>query len=362
MPQQIKTKKHRTNKEALYYNWDWILSKNRLFSWAMGLRGGGKTYGLTKLAISKFLEKGQKTIWLRRYGSEIDDMFLKSFFSDMTEHEEFPNFDFTTKTYRISGLGEGLVREKGSEEWTPFITFVPLNTAMKHKSNPFPDVYYIMCDEWLIDPNISNLSYIKGWNEPIIFFEFIEGIIRTRKEPKVLFASNAISAVNPYFSYWGMKVDAENEWTMNKFVVVHNYKNPNLKEKKLETAWGQFLDNTSYGAYNMDNEYFVGSDEFVCKKPSGSRWYCNITLYGTPYGIWVSDNEGIIWIGDSNPTSEKLVCFATEDMKPNYIQISKNHELVKFLKNEWSIGKTWFDNQETKQKYLELIGLLSTAK
>ena len=359
--------KSESEKPSLFYDYNWILSKNRLFSWVMGLRGGGKTYGATKLAIDNFLKKGEKTIWVRRYGVEMDGQFFTEFFTDM--YDLYPDYEFQIR--RIgNGNANAYIREKredGKGEWREFMFFMALSLALKHKSTNLNEYTMIFCDEWVIDEKASNLSYINGWDEPFIFYEFVESVIRLRDNVRIIFASNALTSINPYFSDWGIEVPSDAEWVMTDDVCVHNYTNTLYKEKKLETRWGRFLDGTRYGAYNMDNEYFKDEEGFVCEKGENAKWFCNIILYKDKYGVWSDPDRNVLWIGDPEPNGKRNYCFLTEDMKPNYYQIDHamgvdEMNLGRELVKAWKNGYLYFRDYETQTKTLDLIGLLKKRK
>lgn len=346
-------KQHNDNFEKpMYYNYNWILSKNRMFNIIVGLRGGGKTYGATSLIIDRFLKFGYKAIWMRRLATEIDKVFLSQFFKDM--EEKYKDYEFGVDFTDVIGMAYGKIRErKKDSEWQRFILFMPLSISLKHKSVVMNEFNLIICDEWFIDTMHSNLRYINGWNEPQTFYEFFESVVRTRDDVKVIFISNAFSSVNPYFSEWGIKIDKDTEWWINDFICVHNYRNNTYKEVKEQTKWGQFMSGTRYGKYNMENEFLLDNNDFIEQKSEDSKWAFNIYFLNETWGVWVDVKNSKIFISDKINDTGMTYCFTTEDMKPNLLLIDRlkttpSNRIAMTISKAFKHSYLYFANQEIK--------------
>lgn len=348
---------------SLFYNFRWVLSKQRLFSVVMGFRGGGKTYGATKLVINNYIKKKSKSIWLRRQATEIDDFFLDNYFRDMEINEEFKDYEFKIQKTATDGIAYGQIKKKDAKKWENFLLFIPLSTALKHKSVVFSDFNLLIYDECFIDTMHSNLRYLNGWNEPLLFYEFFESIVRKRDNVRVIFIANALSSVNPYFSEWKVKIDNSVEWWVNDYIVIHNYKNESYKEEKLKTKWGQFIKNSKYGKYNIDNEFLNDTDTFIHGKTLNSKWLFNLVYAKSIYGVWIDNDLKKLFISNSIMDKGITYCFSGEDMKEKMIFIdtskSTNNTPSKILKTAFKHGYLYFENQEIKNKMYELLGILT---
>ena len=58
----------------MFYSFDRIRSYNAIWNFIISNRGGGKTFACQKWCIKDFIKNGNKFIWLRRYGSEVDEI------------------------------------------------------------------------------------------------------------------------------------------------------------------------------------------------------------------------------------------------------------------------------------------------
>lgn len=75
---------------GIYLDLNRTLSYNALFTFIIGNRGGGKTYGFKQWAINDFIKNKKQFIYLRRYKTELID--VNKFFADI--QHEFPNFHY----------------------------------------------------------------------------------------------------------------------------------------------------------------------------------------------------------------------------------------------------------------------------
>ena len=73
----------------MWYELNDALSKNRLFTFVIGNRGGGKTFACQKWCLKDYLKNGNKFIWLRRYNSEVKE--IKDKWCSKTLMDQFPD-------------------------------------------------------------------------------------------------------------------------------------------------------------------------------------------------------------------------------------------------------------------------------
>jgi hypothetical protein len=208
----------------LWYDLHTLLSHNALFSFIISNRGAGKTYSAKRWAIRSFLKTGAQFIYLRRYKTEFDD--FGKFFNDIKD--EFPDVSFEVKGKVI--LINGHIAGYG----------ISLSTALTKKSVAYPLVDKIIFDEFVIDSKV--IHYLS--NEVNAFLEFYETVARTRNNVRVLFISNAVTIVNPYFLFWNLKVNQKARFTKYKHMIIDNYTNQEFIDMKYQTRFGQIIKGT----------------------------------------------------------------------------------------------------------------------
>lgn len=253
----------------MWWNPHKVLSHNCLYNFIVGNRGAGKTYGFKLWAIKSFLKNGKQFIYLRRYKTEFKD--FKNFFHDVIANNEFPDVEFEVKgltlyiNKKIAGYG------------------VALSTAMTKKSTAYPEVDKICFDEFVIDSQGGLIRYLS--NEVESFLEFYETVARLRENCRVLFLSNAVSIVNPYFLYWNLRPHPKRQFTKVGHMLIEFVKNEEFVEAKYQTKFGQIIKDTKYGKYAVENEFLKDNMNFIEKKTGDAKFDFSIDYNGNTYGF-----------------------------------------------------------------------------
>jgi hypothetical protein len=325
----------------LYYNPHELLSYNCLFNFVIGNRGAGKTWSSKKWAIKSFLKTGAQFIYLRRYKTEFKD--IKVFFADIMD--EFPDTEFEVKGMnfyidkKLAGYG------------------VALSTALTKKSTPFPNVDKIIFDEFVIDSKV--IHYLS--NEVTAFLEFYETVARLREGVKVLFLSNAVSIVNPYFLYWNMQPNGKKRFTRYGHILVEFVKNQEFIDAKYKTKFGQIIQGTKYAEYAIENQYLKDNDHFVEKKTGTSRFEFSIIYNGHTYGFWNDYSAGAVFVSDDVDPYSKLQFVLTDaDHKPNMMLVKNANRsfLLKSFMKAYEGGWMRFESMTIKNQCIEIFRLL----
>lgn len=328
----------------MYYNGGELLSKNRLINFLIGNRGGGKSYHWKVRCVRDFLKEGKEFVWLRRYNTELENM--KNWAKDIAHEFEGVKIEASKKHIRINGKIAGHVGA--------------LSTSQRLKSNPYPMVDKIIFDEFLIDK--GSLRYIKGECE--LMLELIETIFRMRDDNnKVVFIANAISIVNPYFTYFNVKPNLDKRFTLYEDIAIELYLNEEFVKKKKQTRFGRLISNTAYGDYAIENKFLRDNYSFVKDRPSKNLQYANTVVYdGMKFGVWLCyDDENYLYIDDIiEPNCSRVITINMEDIdetgkyKKHEGMVGYIHQ-IKFYFND---GKIWFNNIETKKYFYEVIKAL----
>lgn len=235
------------SKQEKWYSCNRLLSHNAFISMVMSPRGNGKTYDGKKLIIKNFLKDGSQSVYVRRKKTEIDEV-KNNFWKDI--QEEFPNHDFTV---------EGTV---GFIDGKEVVYFIPLSTSTNKKSTAYPKVKLIIFDEYIVTKSTYN-DYIT--NEMVLFLDLIETVFRSRTNGRVLLLANAVSYVNPFFSFFDI-VPRENErFTKYKdgLICLEQFKSDVFMEEKKQTPFGRLIEGTDYAKYAIENEVLEDNNEFI---------------------------------------------------------------------------------------------------
>jgi len=325
----------------IYYNPQQLLSHNCLFNFVVGNRGAGKTYSFKRLVIKRFLKTGAQFIYLRRYKTEFKR--FENFFNDIAH--EFPEHEFKVKgsVCYIDGKVAG---------WG-----VALSTALTLKSVNFEKVEFIGFDEFVIDSKL--IHYLS--NEVTAFLEFYETVARLRDNVRVLFLSNAVSVVNPYFTYWNIKVSSQRRFTKIGHIIVEFVRNEEFVQAKYNTRFGQIIKGTNYGDYAVENKFLKDNLNFVEKKSKHAKFEFSVIYKNHRYGFWSDFRNGVIYCSKNYDPSSKII-YAITDEEHNYnVMLIKSANRSPFLRmaiEAYEGGYMRFEDLEIKNQCIEIFGVL----
>lgn len=328
-----------------FYNGDKLLSRDKLFNFVIGARSAGKTYFYKRLCVRRFLKTGKQFVWVRRYKSEMNKAKTE-FFSD------------------ISNLFENKIEVKGNKVYIDDKVaghFITLSISSSFKSVPFPLVTTIVFDEFIIDK--STFRYLR--DEVSVFLELYSTIARPAARPdcndvKCIFIGNAISFVNPYFLYFGIKNTGKEFFEKNEICVQH-YVNKNFVDEVNKTKFASLIKGTEYYNYSVENAYVKDSKIFIQSKTAEAYFRCAFYYKGRYFGCWLDWNKGKIFIDESyEKQSSRIFTVLNEDHMPNTIMIRgiKNN-FTRELKLCFAEGNLRFSNQVVKQLFFEILSLLT---
>ena len=328
----------------MYYNGGELLSKNRLFNFIIGNRGGGKTYHWKVRCVKEFLRSGKQFIWIRRYNTELEN--IKKWYDDIAHEFEGHKLEVTKKHIKIDGMICGYIGA--------------LSTSQRLKSNAYPLVDKIVFDEFLIDK--GSLRYING--EVELMLELVETIFRMRDDNnKVIFIANAISIVNPYFTYFNIKPNLDERFTLTKHIAIELYTNQEYINKKLQTRFGDMIKDTKYGQYAIENKFLRDNYSFVMERPNKNLSYANNVIYnGQQFGVWLcSGKEQFLYVDNIvEENCQRVITMTYDDINENG-KYKKHDGMVGYIhqiKYYFNDGKIYFNNIETKKYFYEVIKAL----
>ena len=325
----------------MWYDKAQLLSHNKILNMVLSNRGGGKTFHFTRWGIDDFKKTGNQCVWVRRYGTEIDEMLLNGKFFDAVR-EYYPEDELT-----IEG-NLGLINGEVA------FYFIALSTSRQLKSNNYPRVNKIIFDEFVIDK--GRVTYLK--NEVEVFLDLYETVARMRDNVRAVLLANSISIVNPYFLFWNIKPNPGKRFTVVGQVCVELFTDADFIAAKQKTRFGQLVKGTRYSDYAIDNKWLLDNDTFVQKKTPDARFMLGLKYSGTMYGFWADYTEGLIFVNRQyDPSSICLFCLTKEDHNANVLLIKSLNEskLIKRVVFAFRNGLLRFEDMQVKNQFYEFI-------
>ena len=186
-----------------YYSIKRIKDVDAQFKMLLGGRNIGKSYATKQDVITECFKNGaMQFIYLRRWDEDIKVKNAINYFSDVDVKKitggAYTGIEiYQSKIYLVNYDEEGKVNKFNKFH----IGFThALNQAERYKSQIFPNVKYIIYEEFITDK-----QYLK--NEPNELQEYVSTIFRGNTGV-VYLIGNTISKLCPYFNEWNLeKVD-----------------------------------------------------------------------------------------------------------------------------------------------------------
>lgn len=315
--------------KSLFYNPNKLLSFNRILSFVIGARGIGKTYGMKKYGINRFIKHGEQFIYLKRYKTDIKG--IDQFFDAVSQ--EFPKNVFKVK-------GRELYIDDKLAGWV-----MPLSSWQSVKSREFPNVCTILYDEFLLEKS-SKQSYMQ--DEPKALLNFMDTVIRNRDNARVICMSNAVSIVNPFFLYFNIVPDINKRYNAYESIVVEIPDSVDFTDERKKTKFGKLISDTDYGAFSLGNEFINDSKVFIERRSKESKFQFSVVYNGMTIGIWVDVDKGVMYASNEfDPSSKLSFALTTDDLDEKTMMMinwKQNYYISKMV-NAFLNGYLRFDNQ-----------------
>lgn len=327
----------------MWYDINKTLTYNCLFNLVIGARGTGKTYGAKKRAIKQFIDKKYQFVYLRRYSDELDEV-KESVFNDIIVNNEFPDhvIEYKSDKYYLDGEIMGYA--------------MALTKAKNYKSISYPMVYLIIYDEFLIEDN-GYARYLK--NEVKQFLSFYMTIDRYRGCTAFLLA-NAVTMINPYTIAWDLYLPFNSNIVRKKEILLELVHDEEFIKSRKATRFGTLIDGTEFSEYAIDNKFTLDKKDFVEKKSGSCSYYFTFKYLDVLYGVWISYQQGKIWVSeDVDPSCRIVYSLTLDDHTPNTLFL-KNMNKSAMFKNfidAYKQGNVYFESQRIKNIVYDVIKL-----
>ena len=326
------------------------LSYNCILNFIIGNRGGGKTFGCVEWCIKDFKRRGAQFIYLRRYGTEFEN--IKAFFKSQKKIK-FPEIEFEVTGSEEKG-GEFIINGECAGY------YIALSTAAKLKSIDYSEVYNIIYDEFLIDKGMYH--YLP--HEVRAMLNFYETVARLREGVRMFFLANAITFTNDYFIAFDLHYPRNNSKVYvnrERGCLVQLVEDEEFIKAKNKTSFGKLIAGTEFAEYSINNKSLQDNLDFVERKTDGARFCFAFVYDGFNYGVWLDYTVGKFWVSMNVDPSNKIVYALTlDDHKPNTMLLQKARQsawLRPFV-DSYRLGNVYFESMRIKNVTMKAIKLL----
>lgn len=323
-----------------YIDYDKILSYGALINMVVGDRGVGKSYGAKKWCIKRFLKKGEKFLYIKRYKSDLAD--IDKFFADLQD-----DVDINAHTFKVQGKKLFIDDVMCGEA-------IALSMGQSKKSTPYAEYNNMIFDEFILEQGV--VRYLE--NEVSKFMSLIDTVVRNRSGCKVFVLGNSVKWANPYFVFYhftptGQGIQVKQDGT----VLLANYVNESFRQKRRKTEVGRLIDGTKYGEMSLQSTYTDLNDDFIKKRSNSATLWVTMYWKGKYYGIWFDTDSYVI---SSKCNKEgRVLCYTKDDFKPNmYLLSDRKHVVNNALKRAFKYSYLYYEDIYIRDDMFDLLGIM----
>ncbi len=335
----------------LHWNISRTLSYNALFNFIVGMRGVGKTYGALKYCVSNYIKQSLKGktsqfMYVRRFNTELEKLTQcrgGRLFNALIK--DFPELNLRAESNTLY-LDKEIIGYSQA-----------LNTASLLKSDSFPNVDFIIFDEFIID-NKGSYHYLK--DEITKFCDLYETIARGR-DVRVFFLSNAVTLTNPYFDYFHLDKPLNGDiqrFGASKDLLVEFTVNKALSKQKKESRFGQIMGKSDYVEYAYNNSWLLDNSDFIANKSQRSRYYFTLRYKDTDLGIWYDELQCLYFVSlDTDKNCRHYLSATTDDHKPNLMlfKYAKKTPFIKCIMEAYNTGCVRYESMKLKNWFRDVM-------
>lgn len=306
-----------------YWDINEVLRYQRNFMLINSERSIGKTYTTEKWVLEKCIKTHKQFAYIVRTKDEKKKgAFQKGFVKVETIEFQGKEFTWDTETLCIDGEHIG---------WC-----FALTEAQNIKKNSYPNIDYIIFDEYMIEAK-SNARYIKGFGEPVILLSIYHTIDRDEDRVKVFMLGNNTSFYNPYHIHPAFNVQPVKKgeiWKSKNVLYQNAVATEWVKAKKKKSKFGEMVSGSEYGNFANLGTYIEDEESFIAKHEGTAKHIFIVKINGLQFGIYSDMTKGLIYVSESyDPMCPLIYALTLDDQSENVLITKvKTGHLVWFTK------------------------------
>lgn len=317
-----------------------ILPYQRIFNFINGPRSIGKTYTLLKWLIKQFIQKGRQFVYICRTQDEKKSGVMEMALSKVLANE-YPELECTFDTF--CGYCNKQV----------MCWCIALSEAIKIKKYSFPDVYYMMFDEYMLEEGVGR--YVSGWKEPDLFLSIFHTVDREDQRVTAFLLGNNTTFYNPYHQHPAFRIPLIEDGSIwcSKAVLFQRAKaSDELVEDRKENLFIHAISGSEYGEYALSGNYIEDSMDLIEELSDKVKYLSTIRYNGFSFGFYKDISKQLFILSDSvDETFYHEIALSVKDItqSAHYYKVSEDF-ILKTLVNAYKTGIFRYSSMEVKSK------------
>lgn len=348
-----------------YYDWDKTFSYQTGTNGEICLVGGakdiGKTFGLRKKCVERFVKYGEIFVEICRTDDERKDV-APGYFDKLQQDGFFTEYVFKTEK-NCGYIAKRPIDDETKPEWSLICYFVALTMFQKEKKRTFMQPRRFIFDEAVIDTLDRRHRYLKG--EFLILANLLDTI--SRQQPNtdyrynVYLLFNAVDMTSPYFRYNSINKIPEfgYHWYKNKTVLFHYVEPWDADERKTYTLVGRMLAGNDESATMFDNRFRDNTGGEIASKDSEARYAFAFKWGKVTFAIWINSKRALWYVCTKLPkNASNVYTLAKADSSVNYQMLTRTDALLRVLPEIYRIGGLRYETPALREAFFEVLSFI----
>lgn len=350
---------------AKFYDWEKTLSfqtgNNGEHCFVIGAKNIGKTFGLRKKCVERFIKTGELFVEICRTKATRDNV-SRGYFDKLQNAGFFTDYIFKIEK-QCGYISRKPVNDKDKPTWKLLCYFVALSNFQEEKQRTFVKPKRFIFDEAIIDSKDRYHRYLK--DEFFILANLLDSISRQQVGEGynyyIYYLANAVDMTCPYLMYLGINKLPKfgYSWHKNKTVLLHYIEPWDVDERKALTLVGRMLDGYEESKVVFDNEFQDTTGREIMRKTSNAQYkYC--IVYGKmKFALWVDSKRGLWFVTSKLPKDARNVFTITKkDSSIDYPVLKKASPLMQLISDVYYIGGLRYESAHIREAFFQILDFL----
>lgn len=347
-----------------YYDWHKTFSyqtgTNGEICLVMGAKDIGKTFGLRKACVERFIKYGETFCEICRTNEELKAV-APGYFDKLQAAGYFTDYVFKVQ----SGCGYIAKRPIDDEkpEYTLICYFVALTNFQREKKRTYVCPRRFIFDEAIIDTLDKHHRYLR--DEFLILANLLDSISRQQPDSdykyNVYLLGNAVDLTCPYFRFNGIDKIPEYGYHFykNKTVLFHYVEPWDADERKARTLVGRMLDGIDEASTMFDNEFRDTTGGEIESKSPGAVYAFALVWGKVTFAIWIDRKQALWYVSRKLPKdAPNVYTLAKKDSSINYRMIAKTDGLLRILPEIYRFGGLRYETPALREAFFEVLSFI----
>lgn len=347
-----------------FYDWNATMSRqtgtNGEICLVLGGKDIGKTFGLRKKCVERYLKAKELFVEICRTAAERDEVMPGYF--DKLQQEGFFN-EWIFKTEKNCGYIARPVPEDETPNWELICYFVALTNFQREKKRTYKRPARFIFDEAVIDVKDRYHRYLP--DEFLILGNLLDSI--SREQPgddyqyRVFLIGNAVDLTCPYLRNLGINKIPQFGYSFykDKTVLLHYVEPWDADERKAYTLVGRMLAGNDESKVIFDNVFRDDTGREIMRKTSEARYKFAFKWGKMVFAVWTDQKRGLWFVTSKLPKgSGNVYTLAKKDSSVDYVTVQKADPLAKLLVEIYYIGGLRYESPHIREAFFEVLAFL----